>query len=111
MTYHVPHLFLHHHPALHGIILYMREKGVNVNTAFLGIIIAILGFGGKELYSEMRQSHDSMIEMKKDLIMIRTEMVQKTEYEVEITALKARLGANEVRQSQIEIEIQKLKKP
>lgn len=104
------HAFVQHHPLIHATLFYMREKGVNVNTGILSLITGMLLFGGKELYSEMRQSHDSMIEMKKDLIMIRTDMVQKTEYEVEITALKARLGANEVRQSQIEIEIQKLKK-
>ena len=76
----------------------------------------MLVFGGKELYSEIRLTHDSMIEMKKDLIMIRGEMVQKIDYEVDITTLKTRLAANEarqsaneVRQAQIEIEIQKLK--
>jgi hypothetical protein len=94
--------FYHHHPLLHAGVLYMRERGVNFNTVILGLISGLLVFGGKELYSEIRLTHDSMIEMKKDLVMIRSEMVQKAEYEVEITSLKLRMAT-------IEIDIQKLK--
>lgn len=109
-------IFLQHHPTIHALLFYMKEKGVNINTAILGLIITMIGFGFKETYSEMRLSHDSMIALKIDVAEIKTNMIPRTEHEMEMSQMRARLAAIEAhqvaadaRQSQIEIEIEKLR--
>lgn len=74
----------------------MRDK-LNWNTILLTSGFGLLAFLGKELYSEVRQTHDAVVEM-------RSKMVSREEFVIEVTALRTRIVA-------IELDMQRLKSP
>lgn len=57
----------------HGVVFYMKDKGVNLNTAILSLLTALLYFGGRELYNEVRLTHDSLIIMQNEIKEIKQE--------------------------------------
>lgn len=66
----------------------MRDK-LNWNTILLTAGFGLFAFLGKELYSEVRKTHDTVIEM-------RSKMVSREEFVVEITTLRTRVVAIEM---------------
>jgi len=50
----------------------MRDKGVNLNTLLLGILLALGKFGGSELFAEIKTVHDSMIGIKAEISIIQS---------------------------------------
>ena len=70
-------------------------KNVNWNTLLISAGFSVLSFISKESFNELKMLHDSVL-------IIKNEMVPKSEYEVEMLQVKARL-------SQVEFDIQKMK--
>ncbi len=75
---------------------------MNLNTFFLTFQLALFGFLGHELWGELRLTHDAIIGMKIELVDMNSKMVLHSEYDVQISDVRARITA-------VEVEIQKLK--
>ena len=74
----------------------MDSKKVNFNTLLITLGFSLLGWGAHELYSEMRHIHD-------EVLVIKTDMVHRQEFDVQITDLRSRV-------SSIELQIQQIRK-
>lgn len=72
-----------------------KSKTVNWNTLFLTVGFSLLGWLGKELYSEVKTTHDTVL-------ILKTEIVPRSEFNVQMSEIRTRLSA-------VEIDIQKLK--
>jgi prefoldin subunit 5 len=72
-----------------------RIKTVNWSAVIQTVGFAFLGFVGHELYSEVKNTHDAIIQIK-------AAMVPRTEFDMQIADLKTRVAS-------IEVEIQNLK--
>lgn len=74
----------------------MSQKGVNLNSVLMTIGFSLLGYGSHEVFSELKHVHD-------EVLVIKTDMVHRQEFDVQITELKARV-------SRIELEVEQIKK-
>jgi sensor domain CHASE-containing protein len=72
-----------------------NNKKVNWNTLILTVGFTFVGWIGKESYAEMRITHDAVL-------VIKSQMVSHSEFDLQISDVRSRL-------SSVEVEIQKLK--
>ena len=63
----------------------MGNKRMNWNSLLLAAGFSLMGFMGKEIYTEVRITHDAVIQM-----------VPRHQYDVEMTDLRARVSAIEL---------------
>lgn len=79
---------------------------LKVNTVLTGmgtVLLMLLGFMGREIYVEMRSTHDAILTMSQ-------RMVSHSEFDVAITTLRDRQSAIEIKQTAIELELRNLPK-
>lgn len=71
----------------------MKERTMNVNTILIGVLLALCGFGGRELYTAVVATHDAVIKLESKMSGVEADLVD----------LRARVVA-------VEIDMQKLRK-
>lgn len=72
-----------------------RIKSLNWSAVVQTVGFAFLSFVGHELYTEVKDTHDAIVQIK-------SVMVPRTEFDMQIADLKTRVAS-------IEVEIQNLK--
>jgi len=72
---------------------------VNWNTLILTAGFGIICYFGRQSYEDVKSTHDAIITMREQMKFL----VPRGEYDVQLSEIKARLGA-------IEMEIQKFKR-
>ncbi len=68
---------------------------LNWNTVLLTCAIGVSGWAGREIYNEIRSTHDTVL-------VIKTQMISRSEYDIAMAEVKTRLTA-------LEWEVQKAK--
>lgn len=71
---------------------------LNWNTLILSAGFSLLSFLGREMYSEVRSTHDAVLLLKGQVGL----MTPRADFDIQLTEVRARL-------SQVELDIQKLK--
>lgn len=74
------------------------KKSVNWNTVILIVGMGVSGFFGRELWAELRSTHDSVITIRGEM----SNMVNRNEFEAELMSLKVKIAT-------VEIDLQRLK--
>lgn len=67
------------------------NKKLNWNTVLLTVCMTLGGFAAKEMYTELKATHDAVLSM-----------VPRSVYDVQMSELRTRLAA-------VEVDIQKMK--
>lgn len=78
------------------------KKNVNWNTLILTAGFSLMVWEGRRLITKLDAAYD-------DVLVIKTDMVHRQEFDVQITELKAQQNNTSARLANVEVEIQKLK--